>query len=641
MAETVYPDLASLEARLKTEWAGRDALIEEMRALRFMDKAPDVPAAYEAEVVRTPIAYQIVERIVGTLTADDPLITVPPPAETDKAQTQASRLEKGTMSILREIARQQGEDPLERFVECLVADGHGCMRMLYAPQIWHGMPRKKKGQNDEEYTDSIEEWKKGKPIPISWQWIDPLNVYPVWDEAGLAYVLESDKRDVATLNPRAWNVCDDLPELTDLTRADSNNETGMVTFQQLWTRDMLTYAVNGEVVHHQKHRYERPPYFYGFGISPSTTDRARRGLSVLYPLRNILPQFDRMLSQKATAVRVWCWPTPVLHIKSNQALLSQITNGQIQIESGVPRTIEIRPGQTVTLYEDEEIGFLTWQGNGPDADEMIALMQQMIQKAGLSDVMYGQSGSGDSGYLVNQLIAAARMKLKPIVTHAESAAEHMVQVLWDIVEDQIKQPLYAYTRQGKKGGWEKLDPEDMSGYRQVQIKINPLLPTDTYARSSQAINELRADLRDPISAMEEIGIEQPDEMERRVLWNKIKQTQPIMEIVIRSVAERYGLRMQEQEQQAQGMSPEQLQAMLPNLPPGLQQMLMAQMMGGQQQAPGGGPAVMAAPGVQAAPGPPVPQAGAGMMGQVGPQTRPAGIAMGRAPGAQRQGTERR
>jgi len=181
----------------------------------------------------------------------------------------------------------------------------------------------------------------------------------------------------------------------------------------------------------------------------------------------------------------------------------------------------------------------------------------------------------------------------------------------------------------------------MSGYRQVQIKINPLLPTDTYARSSQAINELRADLRDPISAMEEIGIEQPDEMERRVLWNKIKQTQPIMEIVIRSVAERYGLRMQEQEQQAQGMSPEQLQAMLPNLPPGLQQMLMAQMMGGQQQAPGGGPAVMAAPGVQAAPGPPVPQAGAGMMGQVGPQTRPAGIAMGRAPGAQRQGTERR
>jgi hypothetical protein len=504
------------------------------------------------------------------------------------------------------------------------------------------MPKRdrKGGESDHDYNRRIEAWKRGKPIPISWQWVDPLNVFPTWDETGLAHILEVDQRDLATLSPERWNIVDNPPELYELARADgSDASSGLVTFQQLWTRDTLTYAVNGEVVHHQKHRYGRPPYVYAFGISPSTTDRSLRGLSVLYPLRHLLPYLDRLLSQKATAVRIWCWPTPVMRIRSNQALLSQLTNGQVNVESGIPRTVEITPGQTVTLYEDEEITFLTWQGNGPDADEMVQLVMGMVQKAGLSDVMYGQASSDDSGYLVNQLIAAARMKLKPIIAHAETAAEHVVQVLWDIVEGQIKQPLYAYTREGAGGGWIALDPKDLNGYRQVRVQVNPLLPTDTYARSSQAINEVRAGLRSRQSAMEMIGIEQPDEMERQILWDQFKQAQPIQQIIIQEIAKRYGMRMQAQQAPEMQMTPDHLAQAMPNLPPGLQQLLLAQMMG-QPQTPGSGPAVMAAPGVQAAPGPPTPSAGAGIPPPVaGPQRRPQGVATGRAPGAKRQGAE--
>jgi hypothetical protein len=643
MAEE-YPDLPAIEAQGESNWGEAHALIKQMRELRFSENEPDVPDAYDAETVRTPIAYQIVERMVGTLTADDPQITVPPAKEGDRAVEQASRMERVTTAILRELARQQDDDPLERFIECLLADGHGCMRILYAPQTWKGYPKrdKKGGESDDDYNKRAEDWKRGKPLPLNWSWVDPLNVYPMWSEAGLEYVLETDYRDIATLNPLAWNIVDNPPELHELARASSSAATSQVKFAQLWTRDTLTYAVNDQVVHHQKHRYQRPPYVYAFGISPSTTDRKYKGLSILFPLRHALPQLERVLSQKATAVRLWCWPTPIMRVGSNQALLSQLTNGQAQIESGTPRTIEIRPGHTVTLYEDEEISFLTWQGNGPDADEMIALLMQMIEKAGISDVMYGQAGSGDSGYQINQLIAAARMKFKPIVAHAQRGAEQLIQALWDIIEYQIKQPLYVYQdNPGGGGAWLSLKPEDLGGYRQVRVKVNPLLPTDTYARSSQAINEVRAGLRSVQSGMEMIGIEQPDEMQRAILFDEFQRDPAIRSLLVQEVARRYGIKMAQQQAPQMQMGAQELMGMMGSLPPALQQVLAAQMMQQGMGAGMGGSQVQAAPGVQAIPTPPTPTAAQQMPAPTaGPQTRPAGVATGRAPGAQRSGSER-
>jgi hypothetical protein len=115
-------------------------------------------------------------------------------------------MEKWTGNVLSELSRQAEEDVIEKYIEFLVADGHGCMRMLYAPQLWAGYPKRAKGQDDKEYTDDVEAWKMGRPIPISWQWCDPLTVFPMWSEAGLEAVLEVDERDVLTLDQRRWNM---------------------------------------------------------------------------------------------------------------------------------------------------------------------------------------------------------------------------------------------------------------------------------------------------------------------------------------------------------------------------------------------------------------------------------------------------
>jgi len=283
-------------------------------------------------------------------------------------------------------------------------------------------------------------------------------------------------------------------------------------------------------------------------------------MSALYPLRFILPALDRLLSQKATAVRIWCWPTVLYRIAQPFGAA-----GDIEADGNAPvREIDLQPGASATIYQDEEVTFLLWSGQGPEADKLLAIFMNFIERAGLSASSYG-ADTGSSGYAVNQLIAAARMRFKPIVAHAQRAIEKQLCVLLDIIENYIKQDLHIY-QYGKKSGWLSLGPSDIMGYRNVQLQMNPILPTDSYARSSMVINEVNAKLRSRESGMEMIGIEQPDQETRRILVEDAKESPEFKSLLTQEALKRAGLQLA-----MGGMSAQQLQSAYPNLPPGLQQ----------------------------------------------------------------------
>ena len=557
-------DIIKLQTRLKSDWSARDNQIKDMRELRFMETDLEFPIAVEPEVVRAPISHQIVERMTGTLTADPLTITVPPSSEKAKSQEQSSVMEKFALAALDQLEKQADTDVSDRFVETLIADGHGCMRMLYAPQIRRRKPRPRKRESAEEHEGRIEKWRRG-PLPISWMWLDPLTVYPVWGELGLVKILETDDRDVLTLNDKQWNVS--KPNLWDLSKV-KHGDTGMVTFQQLWTPDTLIYAVEGKVVHQQKHRYGSVPYAYNVGLGAASSNPKYMGYSVLYPIRFLIPYMDRILSQKGTAIRMFCWPSWIFKV----AVTAAGDEGQALL-----RKVEINPGGTTTLYQDEEITALTWKGAGPEIDEMIQLVMKMMERAGFGDTMYGQS-TGDSGYAINQLHAAARMRYKPIVAHAQRSLEQQVATLFDIVEYQIHLPTHVF-KYGEEGGWIKITPEDLQGYRQIQVKLNPLMPTDTYARSSQALNEVRGGLRSVSGAMEMIGIQQPDEEIRKIRIDRWMARPEIDTYMTQQAVKRLGLQL------AKGdMTMGRLTAAYPEMPEQLQGVLAQQL---EQTAPQG------------------------------------------------------
>ena len=68
-----------LKNQLQAEFGERDSLIRQLRTLRFMDQAVEIPEAYQATTkgVRTPIAFEQLQRVVATLTVNYPVLSVP------------------------------------------------------------------------------------------------------------------------------------------------------------------------------------------------------------------------------------------------------------------------------------------------------------------------------------------------------------------------------------------------------------------------------------------------------------------------------------------------------------------------------------------------------------------------------------
>lgn len=572
-------DINGIEQEQISFWSPRDEMIRACRALRYMEQEPEVPARIKQAPIVTPIAATVVDRVSGMLTADPPKIKVPASSEHSKDEERASILERWLIAAFTRLSRQSHSNILAKFVQSLVQDGHGAMRLNYAPQLLAGRPKQEDGESDSDYNKRVENWKKGRPLPIAWVWLDPLTVYPRWDELGLCEVLEVAERPVLSLHEhrRRYNRANDYPELWEMDRAKAGNST--VKFQQLWRRDRLVYAVDGHVIHDQRLRgYSQPPYVYAFGLEGATTDPKYMGLSLLYTLLNIKPRLDELLTQKATNNRLTNWATYTLRITA--------TSGQMPVDpsTGSPmRKVAIEPGGIIPLWPDEELKPLDLPRSNADLNELVNILMGQAQQATLPPAMYGNAASGDSGYAINQLISAARTLVKPIIDAAESAMEQAACLLLDIVENQAKEKLYVYHATKSEKGWVGLDPETINGYRNVEVKLLPLMPSDEYAKASMLTNLVQAGLVSKKYAREQLGIEQPDEEQRQIDYEAVRASPAVQQFFEAQAAREIGIQLQ-----AGGMSPEQMQQQLSGASPALQQVLLqgAQGMGPAQGAPG-------------------------------------------------------
>ncbi len=145
-------DLASLKQRAEAVYSERNSLIDEMRALRFMENSPSVPKGMEGEIVRTPLAYQIIERMLGTLTVDKPIIRIPP-RDLTVGGSGASNLEVGIVAPLRN-ERQSDSDPFASLsAESLLCGGWGAMRDACAAGMG-GYPNRPRDEEDKPTTSA-------------------------------------------------------------------------------------------------------------------------------------------------------------------------------------------------------------------------------------------------------------------------------------------------------------------------------------------------------------------------------------------------------------------------------------------------------------------------------------------------------
>ena len=136
--------LRELEEQLLAEFGERNARIERLRRLRHMETPVDIPPAYRtsAREVRTPLAREQLKRVIGSLTANRPLVHVPPAEPTEAARTSADRRARWTNAALRRMDSEAARDVFGMLIDAMVADGAGVLKLLYAPDRWAGYPRR-------------------------------------------------------------------------------------------------------------------------------------------------------------------------------------------------------------------------------------------------------------------------------------------------------------------------------------------------------------------------------------------------------------------------------------------------------------------------------------------------------------------
>ena len=544
--------LRELEEQLLAEFGERNARIERLRRLRHMETPVDIPPAYRssAREVRTPLAREQLKRVIGSLTANRPLVHVPPAEPTEAARSSADRRARWTNAALRRMDSEAARDVFGMLIDAMVADGAGVLKLLYAPDRWAGYPRRSADADEpaETFLQRAERFKKSARFPLAWRDVDVTTFYPLEGEDGLEACLEIAERPRHLVQRRYGLIVDrrsgrlvpaggDDPTADESTAQPDRPTTaarGTARVVEYWDDEYFAYVVDGHLVRRGRHGYGAIPYVHAYGDQTPSRDPAKAGVSMLASMEFLIPLLDQLLTMKQNVLFLYAYPTP--KITNFSPVDSSLGN------DGRPRALDFHPGEIVPLYQGEDLSFLQWQGTPPDLDELIAQTRAMIDQAGAPSVLFGIPPDGNaSGYLLNQLINTARVSFQQISRHAEQALEQIVRLMWRLVEARIGETVYVFEADGDEG-WIGLGPRDIDGYHAVRVRLDPLGPADDVAQGSLAASLVSARLASRRWAMrEKLGIEDAEAVEDEILLDELIEAPEVRAAIVREALGEAGL----------------------------------------------------------------------------------------------------
>ena len=545
--------LRELEEQLLAEFGERNARIERLRRLRHMETPVDIPPAYRssAREVRTPLAREQLKRVIGSLTANRPLVHVPPAEPTEAARAGADLRARWTNAALRRMDSEAARDVFGMLIDAMVADGAGALKLLYAPDRWAGYPRRSTDADESAQTflQRAERFKKSARFPLAWRDVDVTTFYPLEGEDGLEACLEIAERPRHLVQRRYGLIADKrsgrlVPaggetQAMDQAAAppEAPNAAPRATARvvEYWDDEYFAYLVDGHLVRRGRHGYGAIPYVHAYGDQTPSRDPAKAGVSMLASMEYLVPLLDQLLTMKQNALFLYAYPTP--KITNFSPIDPSLGN------DGRPRALDFQPGQILPLYQGEDLTFLQWQGTPPDLDELIAQTRAMIDQAGAPSVLFGVPPEGNaSGYLLNQLINTARVSFQQVARHAEQALERVVQLMWRLVETRIGETVFVFEAEDDHG-WIGLGPQDIDGYHAVRVRLDPLGPADDVAQGTLAASLVGARLASRRWAMrEKLGIEDAETVEDEILLDELIDAPEVRAAIAREALAQAGLR---------------------------------------------------------------------------------------------------
>lgn len=640
-AEYTAGDILGLyQARKEDGDEGRlRALATQFRALTRLEHPVSIPKQYQAisREVRTPFVRDAWQRVTSSLVAKRPVEHITPKDDARQDYRESANVgERWGMALIERLCKETGSDLIYDTTAALVRDGESVLKVAHRPDAWANFPKRAGDEDADEYRESVEAYKRGIDLPLAWRVVDRLCCVYEGGEYGDNWVIEYGEyakpylrsryglRDGASgqlVNPRA------ALEGTPLPEGLQASSTGRSVKIEFWTADEWHVLVDGAEAPGYPRRNPYSPYLPYFRAPAYDME------SLLYSLLFLAPTMDSLLTMKLNWAYLGAYPSPVIETLPNtmgaMALDVPLGNPGSQALAAPGAELRWEPGKAMYLGQGQSMSFLAPPSVGDDINQLITIFKSLIDIAGVPSIMRGISGSGDSGYLANQLRAAAEMAYKQASLACQRQLEKAMEFSHWLCAHVVKQTVYVLgwdavnPRTGRptekaRNAWLGLSPDaegkNIANYKKlgpVSFQYRPTLPTDEQARAMIALQLTNAQkpLYDVRHALETwLQEEDPDSILDALAVEQALQSEPLVSLV------------REQALREAGLLPAQPPRPAPQLvnqfgepltggpmSPGMQGVPLA------NQAPPGMPGV---PGLTMPLAPPMPQ-GPGIPGNVG------------------------
>lgn len=528
-----------------------------MRSFVRMEHALRVPTAYKATTkeVRTPYIRDTWHRTSTALNQRPYVIRMEPRDDTNDAERAAELAIRWDTAVRDSLDKEIGENTAIESTLALIRDGESVLKVVHRPDAWASFPEREESEDADTYIKRRGKAKKGSPLPFAWRVVDRLSMLFQDGEYGDDWAIEYGEYPLQYLG-REFKMVVDRERLVNPERMLGGRPKpqgylqtamGRAIKMEYWDKDWWHVVIDGEDApgFPKENPYSpRIPYFRAKGPDSE---------SLLYSLMFLVPALDELLTMKLNWSYLGSYPNPV--VSATAQTIQGINDAAIGDNAGPPQSLKWTPGKAMSLPPGWQVSFLSPPPIGKDLNDMVGILREMIDVAGIPSVFRGAGGDNQAGYAINQLMAAASLSFKlageSLGRQFERGFEHLHWLIPHVVDDDV--PVLAGPGKDQEGKqWLDLGPKgtvtsthaSIEDLGPVSVEFRPMLPTDEQARAMIAMqltnspNQLLSKRRALEKYLQE---EDPDDVLDEIMVEKAMQEEPLKSMWIKRALQEAGL----------------------------------------------------------------------------------------------------
>ena len=252
-----------------------------------------------------------------------------------------------------------------------------------------------------------------------------------------------------------------------------------------WTADSLTLSVGSETVWSGLNPYGLIPFIHVPNLAPPSSCYGLSELEDVIPLNR---ELDERLSDQADVIRYHADPPVIFRGVREHSDLA------------------VGPGTVWDIPDTADVSLLEWRGQAPAVQQHLEqVLRAMYDVAETPRSSFGDTEQAFSG-------VALETQLQPIIQRTLRR-----RIVWDAALQQLGRELLMLAEQF---GWHGAAPGDFAPYA-VRVRWLPMLPRDDDAEANRYIALTAAGLHAHSTAMEALGIPDPEAELARIRTERI------------------------------------------------------------------------------------------------------------------------